>query len=44
MLVLEGFARLAFVMRGRDVQAYGGRQWQESGHDVDYLFERDGIM
>ncbi len=44
MLVLEGFARLAFVMRGRDVQAYGGRQWQESGHDLDYLFERDGIM
>ena len=44
MLVLRGFARLAFVMRGRDVQAYGGRQWQESGHDVDYLFERDGIM
>jgi hypothetical protein len=44
MLVLEGFARLAFVMRGRDVHAYGGRQWQESGHDLDYLFERDGIM
>ena len=46
MLVLEGFARLAFVMRGRDVQAYGWRQWQESGQDQRgfNLFERDGIM
>jgi hypothetical protein len=41
-LVLEGFARSEFVMRGRDVQSYGGRKWTESNHDLDFVFERDG--
>src|SRR5262249_32445597 len=41
-LVLEGFARSEFVMRGRNVRAYGGRTWAETGHDLDFVFERDG--
>jgi hypothetical protein len=41
-LVLEGFARIEFVMKGRDVNRYGGRVWSESDHDLDFVFERDG--
>lgn len=41
-LVLEGFARIQFVMKGRDVNEYGGRAWLESDQNVDFVFERDG--
>ena len=41
-LVLEGFARIEFVMKGRDSNRYGGRVWAESDHDLDFVFERDG--
>ena len=41
-MVLEGLARRQFVMIGRKVQEYKGRQWAESGHDLDFAFERDG--
>jgi hypothetical protein len=40
-LVLEGFARIEFVMKGRDCNRYGGRAWAESDHDLDFVFERD---
>ena len=41
-LVLEGFARSQFVMRGRDARNYGGREWTQTDHDLDFIFERDG--
>ncbi len=41
-LVLEGFARCQFVMRGRDVRSYSGRSWVQTDHDLDFIFERDG--
>ena len=41
-LILDGFASIEFVMRGRDSQRYQGRVWTESDHDLDFLFERDG--
>jgi hypothetical protein len=34
-MVLEGFARSEFVMRGRNAQAYREKKWQESEHNVD---------
>lgn len=40
MLVLEGFARRGFTMYGRDMRAYRGREWSETGHDLDFIFER----
>lgn len=42
-MVLEGFARNQFVMRGRETRSYGGRGWEETRHDLDFVFERDGI-
>lgn len=32
-----------FMPKGRKVREYGGRQWTETGHDLDRVFERDGI-
>lgn len=43
MMVLEAFARSEFVMRGRDVRSYGGKTWNNSEHNLDFIFERDGI-
>lgn len=43
LMVLEAFARSEFVMRGRNTRAYGGRSWSTSDHDLDFIFERDGI-
>ena len=42
LLVLEGFARNQFVMRGRAVKALGERVWTATNHDLDFVFERDG--
>ena len=41
-LILEGFASIEFVMKGRDKNKYGEREWTESDHDLDFIFERDG--
>lgn len=41
-MVLEGFARSEFVMRGRNTREFGGRAWTESGHNLDFIFEKDG--
>lgn len=42
-MTLEGFASLEFVMRGRETRTFAGRAWTESEHDLDFIFERDGI-
>lgn len=43
LLVLEAFARRQFVMRGRNTNEFAGRKWVETEHDLDFVFERDGI-
>ncbi len=41
-LILEGFASIEFVMKGRETREYGGLAWTKSDHDMDFIFERDG--
>jgi hypothetical protein len=43
LLVVEGFAKLGFLLRGRNVNEFEGRTWTESEHNLDMIFERDGI-
>jgi hypothetical protein len=43
MMVLEGFARLQFVMNGRNVRKFSGKEWKKSDHELDFIFERDGL-
>jgi hypothetical protein len=42
-MALEGFASVQFVMKGREVRNYGDRQWTGTAHDVDFIFEKDGL-
>ncbi len=35
--------RFGFMPKGQKVRSYGGREWTETGHDLDRVFERDGI-
>lgn len=42
-MVLEGFARKQFVMHGRGTKSFEDRHWRRSAHDLDFIFERDGI-
>jgi len=42
-MVMEAFARHQFVQRGRETNQYAGRRWTDSDHDLDFIYERDGV-
>jgi hypothetical protein len=42
-MVARGFARQRFVLLGEEVRHYEDREWTASGHDLDFIFERDGV-
>jgi len=41
-MVLEGFARTQFVMISRDANEYQERKWEDTKHNLDFIFARDG--
>ena len=41
-LVLAAFARQRFVLMAEEANSYGGKEWQETKHNLDLIFERDG--
>lgn len=43
LMVLEGFARCQFVMRGRNTNRFESKSWTDTNHDLDFIFERDGV-
>jgi hypothetical protein len=43
MLFDAALASGGFIPTARKVRSYGGRNWGESGHDLDRVFERDGV-
>ena len=42
-MVLEGFARHEFVMKGRNAKRFREKEWKSSDHNMDFLFEKDGV-
>ena len=44
MMILEAFARNRFLVGGRNTREYNGRAWTATNHDLDFIFERDGIV
>lgn len=42
LIVLEGFATQRFVLEGRNTSEYKGQKWAETGHNLDFIFEREG--
>jgi hypothetical protein len=43
LIVLEGFARKQFLVVGRHTNSYNEKAWPESKHNLDFIFEKDGI-
>ena len=41
-MVMEGFARSEFILKGQEKNEYRGKKWTETEHDMDMIFERDG--
>jgi hypothetical protein len=42
-LVLAAFARKKFVLMGEETNNYGGKTWNTTKHNLDLIFERDGV-
>ena len=42
-LALLGLSRLGLDLLGRSTRSYRGKTWTESGHDLDFIMEKDGI-
>jgi hypothetical protein len=42
-LVLAAFARQRFLLIGEETNTYGGKTWEITKHDLDFIFERDGL-
>jgi len=43
MMVSAAFARFQFLQIGENTREFAGKTWTESGHDLDYIFQRDGV-
>ncbi len=44
MLVQDGFVRNQFIMQGRNVKQFRNSSWTKTNHDLDFIFERDGLL
>lgn len=42
-LVIEGFAKLQFLLKGRNTSGYNGTKWTATAHNLDLIIEKDGI-
>lgn len=42
-LVLAAFARQKFLLIAEEANEYKGVKWEETNHNLDFIFERDGI-
>jgi len=40
-MVLGGFARRQFVLRGHNTKRHMDKEWTKSNHNIDFIFERD---
>lgn len=42
-MVLEGFALAQFITQGHHTNTFKDKTWTESRHNLDFIFEKDGI-
>ena len=42
-LFCNGLALKGFVPKNKKVRSYGGVKWEKTGHDLDFVFEKDGV-
>jgi hypothetical protein len=43
LMVLEGFAKGEFVLKGRNCRTFGNVRWDAREHDLDLIIERDSV-
>ncbi|MDB5200043.1 MAG: hypothetical protein JWO92_2006 [Chitinophagaceae bacterium] len=43
LLVLEGFAKFEYVLKGRNSNEFNGNKWRGSQHDLDLIYQKDEI-
>lgn len=43
VLFMNGLAGRGFLPRGENVKAYGNRKWKLTGHNLDFILEKDGM-
>lgn len=43
LLIDAGLPRVGFMPQAVNVQSWGGTTWQETNHDLDRVFSRDGV-
>lgn len=44
MMFDAALPKVGFMPRGEDVQEWAGRRWEKTGHDLDRVIERDGVL
>ena len=44
LLFLSALAERGFVCHGREVNAFRGKQWIKTNHDLDFIIERDQVV
>jgi hypothetical protein len=42
-LFCNSLALKGFIPKAKKVNSYSGEKWEQSGHDLDFVFEKDGI-
>jgi len=42
-LFCNGLALKGFVPKAKKVRSYRGIEWEKTGHDLDFVFEKDGV-
>lgn len=42
-LVLAAFARKQYVLMSEESKSYKNEEWRETGHDLDFIFEKNGV-
>lgn len=43
LMIDAALPKAGFIPSGEDVREYGGLKWEETEHDLDRVFERDGV-
>lgn len=42
-LFCKAMSKKGFVIKAEKVRAFNGKTWDETGHDLDFVFGRDGV-
>ncbi len=44
VLFFNALTNQGFYSHGQNINEYGGKKWTKTGHDLDFILEKDGIV